>query len=270
MSSVVSFIRQSHSEVKLKKVINEFATASPLSKLATFADIATILGVSVATFVAGPFLSEITGLGFSAPEFIVAILIYSILLVTLIGILTIPWEIIKGYREKSDSGDAALWVFVFLLLVALYFNFLTPVKSFFGDLTNNRYLLPVSAEKAIEKINEVKLVKLGDRYTLKGKLTFTKEVEPIEYVAAIYKIDRTSGLYVLHSSKNDEKFEINSSGIFNVPSIESEDALKNGVLVIFRELDSNRTSSYDFPNQLSVVPNTELDVMGAYSYNLEL
>lgn len=254
----------------MKKVINEFATASPLSKLATFADIATILGVSVATFVAGPFLSEVTGLGFSAPEFIVAILIYTVLLVILILILAIPWNIIKNYREKPNLEDVALGAFFFLILVALYFSFLSPVKLFFGDITNNRYILPISAEKAIEKINKIELVKLGDKYILKGKLTFTKEAIPIEYVAAIYKIEISSGLYVLHSSKNKEKFEINASGTFNIPSIKLEDELRNGVLIIFRELDSNRTGNHDFPNQLSVVPNTQLDTMGAYSYNLEL
>ncbi|MBE0359146.1 hypothetical protein [Pseudoalteromonas aliena] len=254
----------------MKNVIKEFEEASPLSKLATFADIATILGVSVATFVAGPFLSEVTGVGFSGPEFIVAILVYSIFVMILVGIFLVLWNGIKLYRLNSETstGDGIVYTFTFLILIAIYASVMSPLKGFIGDITNNRYLLPLSAARAVNNIENITIEKIGEKYAIKGTVSFNKDINPLNYISAFYMLDQKEGLYILHSVKNSESFEINSNGGFVIPGIDSQEQLKEGRLVIFREKDS-QFGVYDFPNNLSIVPNNELSQIEVYSFPIK-
>ncbi|WP_221620880.1 hypothetical protein, partial [Aeromonas caviae] len=64
----------------MKEIFNDFVNGNATTKLSIISNISTILGVSVATFVAGPFLSKFAEMEFIVSDFIIAITFYFIYL----------------------------------------------------------------------------------------------------------------------------------------------------------------------------------------------
>ncbi|TOM21910.1 hypothetical protein CGH81_24290 [Vibrio parahaemolyticus] len=58
------------------QIFKDFVDGSSTQKLSIISNFSTVLGVSVATFVAGPFLSKFADIEFVASDFIMAILFY--------------------------------------------------------------------------------------------------------------------------------------------------------------------------------------------------
>ncbi len=249
----------------MKKVLSEFSEASPLKKLSTISDIATILGVSVATFVAGPFMSEVAGIGFDASDFIVALFIYSIFILVLIGVFSTLFVSIRVYRVENSVGQAISLFIVFLLFLSVYASSFSHVKAFFGDITNNVYLMPKKAELSIKDIS-YEVNSLSDKnISIKGYVSLVEGSVATDYVAALYNLDENQGVYYLHSLRNSETFEINKNGDFVIPISKEKLNKGNSYIVIYRDLDSDRFGMYDFPNELTVVPNRELSEKGVFT-----
>ena len=247
----------------MKQIVNEFGEANFYKKLAIVADLATILGVSIATFVAGQFLSEVTGLGFSASEFAVAVFFYFIFFIIFVGILSVFWSAIQEIISKN-YGNATGYFFLAFFFLAMYSSFVPGIKNFAGDIFGNRYMLPKPAQLVVSSLLAEKMENSEGGYLIKGKVSFKKDVEISDYVIALYGADSKTGVYVLHAFNNSQMFEINGNGDFNIPSVAKDFRLDDSYVVVFRELDSKRGAGSDFPNYLTVIPNIELGEAGAF------
>lgn len=153
-----------------RNYISNFLGLNPKEKLSVIADIVTILGISIATFVAGPFLTELVGLGFELSEFIWALFFYSIIGLAIIGLIIGFLSEFKNTENKKDSGDTISAIFVYLLILAIFISVYPWTKNFFGDITNNRYLLPPSAMSAVKDIDSILVETLETFNFLKVKL----------------------------------------------------------------------------------------------------
>lgn len=100
----------------MKAIIKEFIEGDSIKKLAIISNVSTILGVSIATFVAGPFLSKFSGIDFILADFIIAILFYFMFAwVTLWVIYELVLRLINSYSIKNYRNTVVLLSFGLLV-----------------------------------------------------------------------------------------------------------------------------------------------------------
>ena len=270
----------------IKDSFKEFAKSTPLQKVSTIADFATILGISVTTFVAGPYLSRFFGLGFDLAEFLWALLFYSFFTVILLWMfsdlvtevnkkLNPESELINEDKKNTKEGwqpSLLTSIFITVLFATLTFSFLPTAKDFFGDITSNRYLLPFNAEKAIENINQISIKNNESSKTshLQGAVEFKENMDFDDYTAVMYQLDNTRGVYKIYNYEYDRNnVPLNESGMFSFP-IKDTNNLSDTYIVVYRKLDSNRLSGDDYPNNITLIPSSEMEKIGAFSKHVDL
>lgn len=251
----------------MKKILNEFNQAGALEKLGVIANLATIFGVSVATFVAGPFLSEITGVGFDASEFVVALLFYFTFFLLFVGVLFIFWFSLKGLFYKN-YGKATGYILLALLSSSIYLNLVPWLSEGLGDLTDNRYMMPEPANMVVVDFSNISIEAGENRFSVNGKVDFRSNALISDYGVALYGFNERSNAYTLHDFKYDELFEINDDGVFKIPSQEGDFNFSDSYIVVFRRADQEGAQD-KLPNYLTLIPNIELSQIGAYIHKLE-
>jgi len=260
----------------VSKVINEFIESSSLKKLSTISDVATILGVSVATFVAGPFLSEVTGLGFDASEFLWAIIFYFLAGCWVIYLVIETAKVVKVFLTKRSNSetessksneDKILNLFGLIVMVALSVTFYSPIKNIYGDISNNRYLLPPAPSKAVNEVLNIEQEIVGKKVRLHGIVDFKEGFIPEQYVVTLYELDEESAEYNLYNRYSSERYTaINSKGEFAM-AVDAKSVDKFKYIVIYRELDTSWKGP-DFPTEISQIPSIEIEELGAFIYKL--
>jgi len=248
----------------LQKTLDEIKSASPIQWLSIISDFATILGVSVATLVAGPFLGNITGMGFSTLDFLWAIFFYFIyiLLFVTASIYLIKF-VIRMFKERGYFLGF-LSISLLVLTWALLFSSATPLKTFFGTWTGSRYMLVAKPEIAVVKFEKVSVEKRDKYMFINGSVIFNEGYDATDYVVVIYSINDKTGEYEYqYIGLNKTSSKINSKGKFTLPKIEiDENSLGQSYLAIFRLSDEGQYMGRVFPNKLTQVPSMSTDALG--------
>jgi len=254
----------------VKKIINDFIDGDSTKKLAIISDFATILGVSVATFVAGPFLSKFANKEFIVTDFIISIAFYFICLYMSVNILySFIKSIItkmseKKYKEIAVNIPFALFVIWIAIIIFPY------MKYYAGNSFNVSYLLSPTATNAIIEKDYLKMEQQNDNAKITGKLIFAKNINSKNYVAIIYAHNKDNGVFEIikyRGYSNDYQTIIRNNGEFTIP-IKLYDNYNDFSVVIYRKSDWNLLTAlsdkYGFPNQITYLPNNDIDELQAY------
>jgi hypothetical protein len=255
----------------MKAIFHDFIKGSSTEKLSIISNFSTILGVSVATFVAGPFLSKFAGKQFIVSDFITAILFYFLCLWLVTQTTYSAFsDIAKDISAKKISDAIGTGVF-FSLLVWVGTVFFPYAKNYTGDIFNNSYLLSTPANKAVVSINDFSAYKTENLLTLKGNIIFISEAVASDYEAVLYSKLDDSGVYRVNTFTNGESsFEFGKSGKFTIPINIKYDDINNIVLIIYRTSDwslRNKLGSRSgFPENMTQLPNSETEELKAFTY----
>jgi len=255
----------------MKEIFNDFVKGNTTEKLSIISNISTILGVSVATFVAGPFLSKFAGKQFIVSDFIIAILFY-FLLCWLVADTTYSAlrDIFKSLNEKKISkaiSDSVLFLFCVWAAAVMF-----PLARYtIGNFFDNNYLLPSQANAAVLSINDFSAERKGDLLTIKGNVVFTSEAIASDYEAVLYSKSEHSGMYRANSFTNGEfSFEIGKNGKFTMPINIKYNDVNDIVLVIYRTSDwsllNKLGSRLGFPENMTQLPSFETEELKAFTY----
>ncbi|WP_411684661.1 hypothetical protein [Aeromonas caviae] len=154
----------------MKEIFNDFVNGNATTKLSIISNISTILGVSVATFVAGPFLSKFAEMEFIVSDFIIAITFYFIYLwLAASTIYFSTKELVNSARNRNTSD--IITKTIQLLLIAWAAIVIFPhAKYYTGNIFNASYLLPPPAKKAISGLSKIKVDENNSNITVQGKV----------------------------------------------------------------------------------------------------
>jgi|GEM_PF-2997006 len=261
----------------MKKVFKELLEGDSRKRLSIAADLSTILGVSVATIVAGPFLSEFANIEFILSDFIIAILFYFICVYLFVSALfSILKEALTNIREKKYHELAGL-VILSLLFAWLTIVFFPYAKYYFGNAFNVSYLLPLEANKAVNEIDILSFTKNDDLLRISGVVKFHEQSKPEDYLIMLYSQNK-EGLYTIrkfYSSFNaDYTATISDDGTFATPLAAEPIALENLYIVIYRKSDwsllNELSNQKGYPDDLTKVPAREIDDIGGYTHQVQL
>ena len=254
----------------MKKIVNDFIDGDSTKKLAIISDFATILGVSVATFVAGPFLSKFANQEFIITDFILSIAFYFICIYISVDILYtfIKLTFTKIHEKKYEvimvNIPFALFVIWIVIVIFPYMKYYT------GNSFNVSYLLSPTATSAIIKKEYIKMEQKDDIAKITGKLIFAKNTNSNDYVAIIYAHNKTNGLFEIikyRGYSNDYQTIIRNSGEFTIP-IKLYDNYNDFSVIVYRKSDWSLltafSTKYGFPNQITYLPNNEIDELQAF------
>lgn len=250
----------------MMQIFKDFFNSSPLQKLSTVSDIATILGISVATLVAGPFLSDVAGLGFNLVEFLWAIFFYSLFATIVLAVSTYLLSSIKTRFTSKKYLSFSVLSFLLLFFISIAFSTATGMKEFFGGVTSNRYMLPFEPKQSVIKVEVQEINTIENLTTITGKVSFKNNVDFNKYLIVAYSSNLKDGEfeYMKHGSyKYSAKF--NASGEFTFLKLDTE-RKKDIYLVIYRKADYQR----NFPSNLTQIPSNEMDLVGAKVYHVSL
>lgn len=254
----------------LLKTYEEIKSASLLKWLSIVSDLATILGVSVATLVAGPFLGNVSGLGFDTAEFLWAVFFYFVYILALVcSSLFFLRLTVKCLKNSMLLGVGSLSVLV--LSWAIWFSLSDSLESYFGTLTGSRYMLAAKPQLAIDKFENIDIKEEGSSTFIKGKVALKSGYVPSDYVVSLYSINTDTGEYEYrHVGLNKTSSNINADGWFLLPNVkvDSQD-LKKSYLVIYRLSDEGKYIGTVFPNKLTQVPSASMERLGAVVEGLD-
>lgn len=250
----------------MKKNLHDFIDGDSTKKLAIISDFSTILGVSIATFVAGPFLSKFNNQEFIISDFILAIAFYFVYLYI---VLSIFYSYVKSFfqelKEKKYTNlilSVPMILFITWLIIILF----PFAKSFIGNTFNVSYLLPPTAKNAIIKIKDIQIYD----NQIKGQFIFKNTINALDYVALLYAKNNKNNKFeiIKHGSSSDDyKTIIRQNGEFVIPIKLYEDYTQY-YLAVYRssdwELITALTARYGFPNNLSYFPNSDTDKLEAF------
>jgi hypothetical protein len=255
----------------MKKLFDEFINSSPLQKLAILANVSTILGVSIATFVAGPFLSSIMGREFDLADFIISILFIFVFFMIAALIIINAAKMIIG-DVKSKNYPILIRTIVIHGLILWFIVVIFPyAKLFIGNLFNVSFMLPEPAKSAVAsvKINPSALrYQEPDMYAIAGTIYLKPNSKLYDYEIVLYK--KLEGLpnYEINYASNQYKVSIKSNGEFQIPMINIKrlDHMNELYIVVFRKCDSSFASSSGIyhPNKLSEMPDARLDKLNPF------
>ncbi|EOX3404343.1 hypothetical protein EA004_18010 [Vibrio anguillarum] len=254
----------------MKEIIKDFVKGSPTEKLAIASNLSTILGVSIATFVAGPFLSEFANMEFVISDFIIAILFYFICLwIAADFAYSSIRQLIKYTGEKKTTsaiGTVVLALFCSWLALVIF----PYAKYYTGNLFNNSYLLPAPAQDAIFNIYDFRVIEVDDIFTYKGNVNFEKGIDGSDYELVVYS-KSSSGFYEIKNLANrDISFKLSTSGDFTIPINVKYDKINEPILVIYRNSDWSLfeflRSNDGFPQKMTQLPSSQTEKIKAFVY----
>ncbi|CDT44854.1 hypothetical protein [Vibrio coralliirubri] len=257
----------------MKEILNDFVKGSSTEKLSIISNLSTILGVSVATFVAGPFLSEFANKEFIVSDFIIAIIFYFLCIWLVLAVIySNIKEMYTFLQEKKYSkcvGDGVL-----LLLVTWFFVVSFPyAKHVVGNAFNVSYLLATPAAKAIKGIENVSIEKNEDILIVSGLVNFESQTFEEGYELLIYSRDDQATYSPVRFTSNEYTFELGSSGKFVVPINTKFKTLKNLHLVVVRSSDwsllDKMGAGSGFPDSMTYLPDSSLEKLKAYIHKVE-
>lgn len=257
----------------MKRIFDEFMSGGPQTKLSIISDISTILGVSVATFVAGPFMSEFTGIDFDITDFLLSITFYFMCLYAAFSIMYANVKSSIKYVQEKQANYAVFNTLFLFFLVACSFVVFPHIKYYSGNLFNVSYLLPKPAAQAIISADEVTTTLEQEKLRVSARLTFNDNFNVKDYVALLYyknhrglfEIKKYGGAY-----SNDYEITINNNGSLTAPFSFSENNYpKDMYLVVYRESDWSLVDSLGtkpgYPSDLLQIPSSEIDEVEAFS-----
>lgn len=262
----------------MKRIFFDFVEGDSTKKLSIISDFSTILGVSVATFVAGPFLSEFTEKKFIVSDFIISIAFYFIFISFVAEMLysyaTSLYKYIKENKFDKATGSTLLALFVAWVLVTSF----PYAKYYFGNAFNVSYLLPVEAEKAIKVTPLIEIEKHNEVLSIAGKITVVKGANPSDYVVigysrnsdGLYEIIEFGGLF-----ENDYLSTVSNSGKFVIPlKLKGKEHLDHIYLVVYRKSDWSFLSltqrQFGYPSVLTQLPNEEIEKIGGFTWKVKI
>ncbi|WP_421866590.1 hypothetical protein [Marinobacter adhaerens] len=255
----------------MKELFEDFRDGSVTQKLNILANLSTILGVSVATFVAGPFLSRFAEIDFIVTDFIIAIIFYFVYLLLSLSLLYSMFTGIhkmyveKNYGEVLSNSVLALFLIWFVVFAFPY------AKYYTGNLFQNSYLLPLPAQDAVKELNDFSIYVGEDFVTIKGSLVFDDGVDPENYVVVAYH-KASSGIYhAVMLADREHAFELGRNGKFTMPTNAGYRDFSDVFLIVYRNsdwsiFDAIGISGPGFPNGLTQIPNKDVDELGAFIY----
>ncbi|QIR92984.1 hypothetical protein FR729_07640 [Vibrio alginolyticus] len=252
------------------KTYEEIKSASLLKWLSIVSDLATILGVSVATLVAGPFLGNLSGLGFDTAEFLWAVFFYFVYILALVGSSLFFVRLTVNYFKNSIfSGAISLSALV--LSWAIWFSLSDSLESYFGTLTGSRYMLVAKPQLAIDKFENIEIMEEGSSTFIKGKVALNSGYVPSDYVVSLYSMNTDTGEYEYrYVGLNKTSSNINADGWFSLPKVKVDSqGLKKSYLAIYRLSDEGKYMGTVFPNKLTQVPSASMERLGAVVERLD-
>ncbi|OCH57231.1 hypothetical protein A6D98_19675 [Aliivibrio fischeri] len=249
----------------MKEIITDFVKGSSTEKLAIVSNFSTILGVSVATFVAGPFLSKFADMEFIVSDFIIAILFYFICFwMAADFVYSIIVSIGKDVKEKKTTnaiGNILLMLFLSWLAIVIF----PYAKYYSGNIFNNSYLLPPSAQKSIVDITDFQNIEKDNLLTLKGEVQFKQGINGTDYELVLYSKSQSGFYRIKELSNNDNSFKLSASGKFTIPYNIGVNNVVDPILVVYRNSDWSVFSD-GFPQGMSQLPSFETDKVQAFIY----
>lgn len=261
----------------MRKIITDFIEGDTTKKLSIASDFATILGVSVATFVAGPFLSKFAEVAFIPSDFILAIAFYFLCVILAFGgTYDLIQYLYTNTKDKKYLNVATKLFFSLLMLWAVIVVF-PYVKHFVGNTFNVSYLLPEPAIRAVKFVSEIQIEDLKSSKRVSGSIEFSVGANPSDYVAISYYED-VNGLFFVGrfgpTYNADYEGEINSKGDFKFPVVIPEDAKEIFYILIYRKSDWSLLKMFGggpaYPHEVTQLPDTEIDKLGAYIAKVKL
>ena len=253
----------------MRDIFNNFVNGSSTEKLAIISNFSTILGVSVATFVAGPFLRKFADMPFVISDFIIAILFYFICLWGAMSFIYVAFtDIIRLIRKNKPT--LIIYRIIGLFLVSWLALIIFPYAKYYtGNLFNNNYLLSTPAKNAVQDI-AYKITKNGDISILKGQVTFSKGINGSNYTLIVYSRSE-SGFYKIYRLTNyDYSFNLSDSGQFTIPLDTQYQKINEPVIIAYRKSDwslfEQLSSNNGFPTNMSQLPSSETEKLEAFVY----
>lgn len=253
----------------MKAIIKEFIEGDSIKKLAIISNISTILGVSIATFVAGPFLSKFSGINFVLADFIISILFYFMFVwVTLWVIYDLVRRLIDAYSSKNYPKTVNLLI-VGLLVLWGGIVFFPYAKSFVGNAFNSSYMLAPTGQEAIVDSHIQNVQRERNYVTSKGKVSFKKNVDSSNYMAAIYLL-LSNGRY--ERLRGLSEFNLAGEYLISETYYSEENKGQDAYLVVYRKTDWSLFHFNDsgYPEILNMVPNPDLDQTQAWYKKLDV
>jgi len=260
----------------VNKLLEELKARSPLQIFSVIADLMTVLGISVATIVAGPFLSGIRGIRFDPLDFILLVLFYFIFIcLYAYSLYRFTKTLITNIADKMYI-DCLLNIIAILIFAAVAFYFTPIAYSSFGSASNNSYIIPKSASDAVQHITHIvpyNSYKNGD-VSLKCRLVFSEDCKKSDYVAVVYT--RMDGIreYSIHTPVVDYEFDIDADGFFTIPAVSSKnlDDQNELFVAIFRKVDWRLRRTFLFqkgyPDHLLTFPTEDVKELRPYVFKI--
>ncbi|CAA0092760.1 Uncharacterised protein [BD1-7 clade bacterium] len=257
----------------MKEIVSDFISGSATEKLAIISNISTILGVSVVTFVAGPFLSEFAGKEFIVSDFIISVIFYFLCLWGLLALIYNALKEMYKFGKEKKYAKATSEGLVLLFVIWIGIVSFPYVKHFVGDTFNVSYLLAQHASKAIKKVEGVNQEKTGEILTISGRVSLGEGVKGSDYELLLYSKSK-SGIYNPVILTNFEYvFELSGSGKFVLPVDMERKYLSDAHLIIFRSSDwsliRRSTNRSGYPESVTSMPNKSIEDLGAFIYRIE-
>jgi len=261
----------------MKQIFKEFVAGDSVRKLAIIADLSTILGVSIATFVAGPFLSRFAGIKFVLSDFILSVAFYFIC-IYLAGELLFNYirSVVKNLNTRNYRELIGSTIFALLVLWMIVVTF-PYIQYFVGNAFNVSYLLPQAAGTAVKDIDYSVSDVGDDTVQLSGKMDFSKEAKPTDYIGVLYIQDEDHLYSVYRYGKGydgEYQIEINKSGAFTIPINHKKLMTSQVSLVIYRRSDWSLVDaadqSFGYPNRLTQIPSESIQDLEARVFDLNV
>lgn len=254
----------------MKDILNDFVRGNATTKLSIISNLSTILGVSVATFVAGPFLSKFADMEFIVSDFIIAIIFYFIYLWMVASIFyACIKEVISCASDKKTTESIANVLFTLFVIWISIIAF-PYAKYYIGNIFNTSYLLPTSAKNAISKISKVNVINNESSFIIQGEVHFNTGVDSTDYELVLYK-KYDNGIYKpIEMSNRKVSFRLSKNRMFTMPFDTTYNKISDPVLVIYRTSDWSLinliSSQQGYPEGMTQLPSMEIDSLEAYTF----
>ncbi|WP_166837474.1 hypothetical protein [Rheinheimera pleomorphica] len=261
----------------MKEIFREFINGSSAKKLAILSDFATILGVSVATVVAGPFLSRFAGVEFNLADFVISVLfVFCCLWVAGECLYYLLVKIFDAYKESNyravSTNSIILMLSVWFAIVAFPF-----LKYHTGNIFDASYLLPARALSAISGFEYSISSPFDERVVLEGLVTLNEGAKATDYVAVFYARNKQLVYEIQEYGRTysrDYAAPINSQGRVSMPIHRSAFGMNGAALVFYRRSDWSFFKGLGvepgYPNLVPQLPNDEMETIGAYVVPIDI
>lgn len=261
-------------------VINEFSAMSPLQKFGVLANILSVVGISLATFVTLPIISNLLGKEFSLLDFMISIIFSGIVSILFIA-LTIGMgsEIIASIK-RGDIATASGIILFALVLYAVGGVVAQHAYYFIGDALNVSYMLANPAKSAVKKIYNIKRDQpygKPDLFIMKGNVEFNQGNDFQDYSVMLYGRPDGSTLFEAirpESGESNYTFDVAEDMSFEIPGINLKEYKNNYDLfvVIVRKTDSwvFESSRHGFPTGVTTMTGGRMRKIQPFIYKLQL